>query len=262
VNKVEDTKSGMEILSKADAVMRELEGHGELSVAKLAASVGEPVSSTYRLITNLAAIGWVETGSKRGLYRLGVYAMSVGGRLEDRISVRDAALPFLKSLLEETSATSFLCVRRSSRAVCIERLEGRDVRSLALALGDSFPLYRGAAPLALLAFLPRSEREAVLDGFENQRKTDASVPTRSAIERSINTIRDNGYSMSDGDVTPGIASIGAPVYNHRGELEAAISISGLRAAVIETPVPTVRLVLEAAADVSRSLGFQGEMSAA
>jgi DNA-binding IclR family transcriptional regulator len=245
----------MEILSKADAIMRELEEHGELSVARLAESVGEPVSSTYRLITNLVAIGWVEAGSKRGLYRLGLYSMSVGGRLEDRISVREAALPSLKSLLEETAATSFLCVRRGSRAVCIERLEGRDVRSLALALGDSFPLYRGAAPLALLAYLPGSERDAVLAGFEAQRKADPSTPARSDIKRSINKIRDNGYSLSDGDVTPGIASIGAPIFNHRGELEAAISISGLRAEVIETSVPTIRLVQEAAANVSRSLGF-------
>ncbi|NQX16877.1 IclR family transcriptional regulator [Rathayibacter sp. VKM Ac-2857] len=254
--------AGLEILSKADAIVRLLEQRGESTAAEIAEEVGEPVSSTYRLLTNLAAIGWIDAGSRRGVFRLGVHFMRVGGRLEDRISVRDATVPSLRSLLAATGATSFLCLRRGTRAVCVERFEGRDVRSLALRLGDSLPLHLGAAPVALLSFLPESEREAVIEQLAAERTQDAGgstavTPTADELRRTVALTRDRGYSISDGDVTPGIASLGAPVFNHRGELEGALSISGLRSTVLSTSVPTVDLVLEAAATSSRALGYRG-----
>ena len=248
-------KSGMEILSKTDAVLHALTEHPELSAAALAEHVDQPVSSTYRLVTNLVALGWVESGSKRGLFRLGLDVMRIGGLLEDRVDVREAALPTLRSLLADTGATSFLCLRRGDQAVCVERLEGRDVLSLALALGDSLPLYQGAAPQALLSFLPRSERSRLLEDYEHRRAADPSIPSPSELEKTIERTRDQGYAVSDGDVTPGIAALGAPVFNHRGELEAAISISGLRTQILDTGVPTIQLVQEAAASVSRALGY-------
>ncbi|MFC6355388.1 IclR family transcriptional regulator [Luethyella okanaganae] len=248
---------GLEILSKADSVVQLLERHGELTAAAIAEGVCEPVSSTYRLLTNLTSIGWIDQGSRRGLFRLGVYFMRVGGRLEDRISVRDASVPSLKSLLAATGATSFLCLRRGIRAVCVERFEGSDVRSLALALGDSLPLYLGAAPVALFAHLPASEREAIIDQFDAARAGDSAIPSRDELARIAEETRARGYSISDGDVTPGIASVGAPVFNHRGELEAAVSISGLRTTVLSNTVPTVALVLDAALTTSRALGYLG-----
>lgn len=251
---------GPEILGKVDSVVRLLEHTGELSAASIAKEVGEPVSSTYRLLSNLSAIGWVDPGSRRGLFRLGVYFMRIGARLEDRISVRDASMPSLRSLLADTGATSFLCLRRGTRAVCVERLEGRNVRSLALALGESLPLYRGAAPMALLAHLPASEREMLLDGFSIRGDGERPPPERGRLEHEVEETRRRGYAISDGDVTPGIAALGAPVFNHRGELEAAISISGLRSQIIDTDVPTARLLLDAALATSRALGYLGEPS--
>jgi DNA-binding IclR family transcriptional regulator len=253
----DSTAAGLEILTKSDAVVRLLEESGELTAAGIAEGVREPVSSTYRLLTNLASIGWVEAGSRRGLFRLGVHFMRIGGRLEDRISVRDAAVPALKSLLALTGATSFLCVRRGTRAVCVERFEGRSVRSLKLELGDSLPLYLGAAPLALFAHLPESEREAVIEQLERSQSGDATVPDSRTLRRIAEETRSRGYAISDGDVTPGIASLGAPVYNHRGEVEAALSISGLRSQVLSDEAPNVDRVLEAALTASRALGYLG-----
>ncbi|KGJ72820.1 iclR family transcriptional regulator [Cryobacterium roopkundense] len=248
---------GLEILAKADAVIQALEGQGELTAAAIAVAVDEPMSSTYRLLTNLASIGWVDPGSRRGLFRLGVQFMRIGGRLEDQISVRDAAVPSLKALLASTGATSFLCLRRGTRAVCVERFEGRDVRSLAMSLGDSLPLYLGAAPVALFAHLPDSERGAVIEQLDSSRAADASIPSRAELNRIAEETRVRGYSISDGDVTPGIAAIGAPVFNHRGEIEAALSISGLRALVLSEDRSTIDLVLDAALTSSRALGYLG-----
>lgn len=244
--------TGVEILSKAAAAAFVLEAAGELTAPQLAEQVGEPVSSTYRLLTQLSALGWVEHGSRRGRYRLGLMFMRIGGLVEDRIDARRAAMPALELLLRETGSTSFLCVRRGTRAVCIERLDGGNVRSLAMRLGDSLPLHSGAAPKAMLAFLPRAERDAYLE----QLGRDFGEAQAGAVAMETAQIRERGYSVSDGDITPGIGAIGAPVYNHRGELEASVSISGLRQEVL-SDIPTHgRLVREAARLTSTALGFE------
>jgi DNA-binding IclR family transcriptional regulator len=249
--------NGIDILTKATAVVSALELEGELTVNDIAERVGEPVSSTYRLLTSLTSIGWVEKGLRRGIYRLGVYFMRVGGMVEDRIDLRDVARPALRSLLDGTGATSFLCVRRGGRAVCIERLEGPEVRSLAMRLGDSLPLHSGAAPLAILAFLPKADRAAYVESLTSIRDEPRPAPSAGQLLAAIAVTRRNGHSASDGDVTPGIAAIGAPIFNHRGELEGSISISGLRHKVLSDDAENGARVVAAAAGVSRRLGLEG-----
>ena len=49
------------------------------------------------------------------------------------------------------------------------------------------------------------------------------------LERSV----EQGYAVSDEDVTPGIASLGAPIFDYTGCIRAAISLGGMRQFVLE-----------------------------
>jgi DNA-binding IclR family transcriptional regulator len=248
--------AGLELIGKVDAVITILEQRGEASAADIAGLTNEPLSSVYRLLQSLTGIGWVDRGSRRGVYRLGLLLLTVGSRLEDQLDIRECALPTLRHLLDEIGVTSFLCVRREARAVCVERLEGQAVRSLAMQLGSSLPLYAGAAPRSLLAFLPPAEQREVLKVRTGQ-AGDPPRPEAAEIEADIDQIRRRGYAVSDADVTAGIAALGAPVFNHRGELAAAISISGLRPQILGSQEQrNIELILAGADQVSRALGRQ------
>jgi DNA-binding IclR family transcriptional regulator len=255
---LERDSSGLELISKAGAVLGILEQHGEASAADLAAALGEPLSSVYRLLQSLTATGWVDRGSRRGPYRLGLSLITIGGLVEDHLDLREASRPSLRELVQATGVTSFLCVRRGSRAVCVERIEGYAVQSLAMLLGGSLPLYAGAAPRALLAFLPVAEQSAILKGASEHQRDDPARPDDEDIIADIARIRAAGYSVSDADVTPGIASLGAPVFNHRGEVQGAISLSGLRGQVLNpaTVDDTIELLRRAAGKASAALGWE------
>jgi DNA-binding IclR family transcriptional regulator len=254
----ERDSSGLELISKAGAVLDILEQDGEASAADLAAALGEPLSSVYRLLQSLTATGWVDRGSRRGAYRLGLSLMTVGGLVEDHLDIREASLPSLRELVDATGVTSFLCVRRGPRAVCLERIEGYAVQSLAMLLGGSLPLYAGAAPRALLAFLPVAEQSAILKDTSQRMRDDPPRPDDKDIIADIARIRSAGYSVSDADVTPGIAALGAPVFNHRGEVEGALSLSGLRSQVLNPARvdDTIELLRLAAGKASAALGWE------
>ena len=255
---LERDSGGLELISKAGAVLDILEQHKEATAADLAAALGEPLSSVYRLLQSLTTTGWVDRGSRRGAYRLGLSLMTIGGLVEDHLDIRDASLPSLRELVDATNLTSFLCVRRGPRAVCLERIEGYAVQSLAMLLGGSLPLYAGAAPRALLAFLPVAEQSAILNDTSQQLRDDPPRPGDKDIIADIARTRAAGYSVSDGDVTPGIAALGAPVFNHRGEVQGALSLSGLRGQVLNpaTVDDTIELLRLAAGKASAALGWE------
>jgi len=255
---LERDSGGLELISKAGAVLDILEEHGETSAAELAAALAEPLSSIYRLLQSLTATGWVDRGSRRGAYRLGLSLITIGGLVEDHIDIREASLPSLHQLVDATGVTSFLCVRRGPRAVCLERIEGYAVQSLAMLLGGSLPLYAGAAPRALFAFLPDAEQSAILKDTRQQLRDDPPRPDDKDIMADIARIRAVGYSVSDADVTAGIAALGAPVFNHRGEVQGALSLSGLRSQVLDPAGvdDTIELLRLAAGKASAALGWE------
>jgi DNA-binding IclR family transcriptional regulator len=253
-----DNPAGLEILSKANAVVTALEARADLTAAEIADAVGEPVSSTYRLLQTLTAIGWVDPGRRRGLFRLGIYFLRVGGHLEERLDVREASRVPLKELRRETGWSSFLFIQRRTRGVCVERFEGSVVRSLAIQVGESLPLHHGAGPRAILAFLPAGEQNSVIEQFASDYYDPQwPAPDQEALRANITADRSRGYAISDEDVTPGIAALGAPVFSHRGEVQGAVSVSGLRDPVLDPALGVADLVQRTAREVSRALGYSG-----
>lgn len=255
----ETEAGGLELLGKANAVVRALAETGELTAAQLADRTGEPQSSTYRLLQSLTAIDWIESSPRRGFYRLGVYFMRIGGLFEDRVEVRRIAFEPLRDLRLKSGWTSTICVPRGIRAVCVERFDGAQVRSMSLQVGDSLPLHVGAAALAILAFLPPGERRAMIDRLAHDPIVrEYPLPPEAELERLLTETQSRGYSRSDSEVTSGIAAFAAPVFNHRKELVASIAVSGLRSPVLDQERQLTHLVQSSAARVSRALGFVGD----
>ena len=257
-----DEPSG--VIAKAAALLDQLAEEGESTAARLGEALGEPRTSVYRLIRMLVGVGFVEPGSRRGTYRLGLRLFRLGGAVVARFDERQAALPYMEHLHDVTGETVFLCVRRGLQAVCIERIEGSHVVSLALRLGGALPLHAGAAPRALLAAEPRAawDRYCELAG-ELEPFTPATPRTREQLHEELESARRLGYSVSDGDVTVGIAALGAPIRNVRGTVTAALSISGVRERILGVRAEEMAALVTSAADaVSIALGFDSRMQVA
>lgn len=246
----------VQILAKAAAALDCLASARELTAAQLAAQLGEPRSSVYRLLASLSDAGLVETGSARGTYRLGLKLFQLGSRVAQRFDVRQLALPAMERIHEITEQTVFLCVRRDDDAVCIERLNGMHVQTLALLLGGTLPLHVGAAPEVLLAFETDEFRASYLRRGSFRRFTPKTPVTARKIRLELEEIRRLGYAVSDEDVTLGVAALGAPIFDHTDRIRAALSISGVKPAILGSDEENMRrLVVESAAEVSRLLGY-------
>lgn len=220
------------VIAKANALMRVLVEERIVTSTRLTEVLDEPVSSVYRMLGTLSEAGWVEQLGPRGAYRVGSKLLTLSSELTRRLDIRRAAAPVLEEIHEATGETTFLCIRRGSRAVCIERVDGIRVNSRVLKLGESLPLHVGAAPRALLAFESRSAWEDYATVASHSNEPWRNVRSRLEFFADLEQIHDQGFVVSDNNVTPGIAAIGAPIFNHRGEVVASLSTSGLRAGIL------------------------------
>jgi DNA-binding IclR family transcriptional regulator len=252
--------AGVAVLAKAMTLIDWIAEEGEVTPARLAELTGEPRSTIYRLLATLQELDLVEPGRRRGTYMLGLKLFRLGSTVVSRFDVRQAALPVMERIHEDIGETTFLCIPRGDEAVCIERIDGRQVNLLALSLGGSMLLHTGSAPRALLAFQPPATWDTYLDGVDLEAFTPKSFTTREAVIDELRATRDRGYAISDEDVTPGVASIGVPIFDHTDTVKASLSIGGLRDSILGEGSRALELARNAAVEISRSLGHDTNSS--
>jgi DNA-binding IclR family transcriptional regulator len=243
------------VLDKVALLVDCLADHPDTTAPKLAELVGLPRSTVYRLVAALEGCGWVEAHREAGTYRLGVKLLRLGRAVRESFDERAAALPVMREINRATDETVTLCLRRGREAVCIERIDGNRVQSLDLRIGGSLPLHAGAAPRCLLAWAPRTEWAAYARGGL-ETLTPRTLATWEVLRADLERVRERGYAISDEDVTPGIASVGAPIFSHSGRIAAAVSVGGLASVVLGPHADHIRqLVVDGAARISAALGY-------
>jgi DNA-binding IclR family transcriptional regulator len=142
-------------------------------------------------------------------------------------NLRERARPSLVRLAAATSDTVLLSVRSGLEAVCIDREIGDyPIRANYLDIGSRRPLGVGAGSMALLAWLPDAEIEAVLTLIKPTLATYAKLNVK-WVEREVEQSRARGYTLVLNQVIPRMGGIGVPVLGPDGLPIAGLSIAAL-----------------------------------
>jgi DNA-binding IclR family transcriptional regulator len=98
--------------------------------------------------------------------------------------------------------------------------------SLVTDVGVRLPAHLTASGLAMLAALPPAQVRALL-GTRGPlpRRHDAGPRTPTELKRVLTQVRQQGHALEDGYVTPGFASVAAPVLDHAGHPVAAVALT-------------------------------------
>jgi DNA-binding IclR family transcriptional regulator len=212
-------------------------------------------SKTYRLVRTLVHYGLLETQNGSGRYSLGMNALRLGLLAQQKFNASVIALPFMKELSRLTKETVLLTSVRGNKAICLERVESDEpIRYSLFTPGASLPLHAGASSKVLLAFLPETDWDALLEGEGLQRFTPQTITDGGLLKVELREIYSQGYAFSDQEVDRDVRAVAAPILNPRGELIAGLTVAGPAYRINKRRVQSLgRLVRRYAARIARQI---------
>ncbi|MGI9863118.1 IclR family transcriptional regulator [Moorella naiadis] len=245
-------------LEKGLKVLEALAAAGEgVGLSELSRRLGLNKSTVYRLLTTLKAYGYVEQEAATERYTLGLKVLDLSSSLLDRLDVRAVAHPYLKELAAASQEVAHMVIRNNGEAVYVDKVEGNRTIRMYSQIGHRVAMHSTAVGKAMLAFLPPEEVAKIIAGKGLPRFTPRTITTMAALEAELDRVRESGYAIDDSENEEGIRCVGAPIFDHRGRVVAALSISGPTLHVTPERVPELgQLVRQAGWEISRHLGYK------
>jgi DNA-binding IclR family transcriptional regulator len=193
-----------------------------LSLTELSRRCGLPLTTVHRFAHELRKLGVLECDPD-GRYRIGLRLWELAAHAPRGVGLREAAMPFLEDLYEATHENVQLAVRDGHDVVYIEHIAGRRAVGVLTQVGLRFPLHATGVGLVLLAFADETLQEEVihspLAGFTLKTIQDPSV-----LRRKLAGVRQQGFAISDRQVTMDALSVAAPIRDAEDGVVAAVSL--------------------------------------
>jgi len=243
----------------AELLLRVLESEAPVGLSELAAATGIPKSTASRLVSALERRGLIEQDGERGRLRPGPAILRVAERGMLERNVIELSRPSLDALAEASGETINLALAALGGVEHVAQVDGRYFLGTGQWLGRLVDYHCTATGKVFMA-LGRSP----LPASPLPRHTPATITDPAALEAVLETVRDEGVAIAVDELEQGVAAIGAPVYGGRGDVIAAVSISGPTIRMTPARIGELTPVLiDETRALSRRLGHreQGELAA-
>lgn len=253
-------------LAKAFQILNALVDNPDrvLGVRELAGQIGAAPSTTHRVLAMLTDAGML--AHDEGRYSVGYELQRLAWRVNARFPAPAIAEPVLRELTETTGETSALGMFdpiRNQLTFVAQAETSHRLRYMA-DLFQSIPIHAGASGLSILAFLSSQLRAQILhnpDGLSALTPDTLTDPAE--LEVALAEIRQRGYAISHGQRAVGAVGIGAPIWNHDGEVLGNIMVTVPEQRFDPSLEPALsQAVLRAAAEMTNLLGGRAPLRTA
>jgi DNA-binding IclR family transcriptional regulator len=243
-------------VDRAVAILDLLAREGWRAGAEVARELGVHRSTALRLLGTLERHALVERDPKTAKYRLGRRLPQLASVVTGELDLRSVARPVCEELAEATGETVTLDVLEGDEIVPIEQSTASAAFVSVNWLGRRTPVHCTASGKVILAFAPDPIRARLL-GRPLERRTPRSIVEVAELEKQLSATREGGFARTFEELEVGLDAIAAPIYSAVGQVVAALDVSGPAHRFQASGGPDlVVLTREAAADVSRRLGFR------
>jgi DNA-binding IclR family transcriptional regulator len=193
--------------------------HPAWTLRALSQRCGLPKTTAIRLVAALEQRGLL-WHRRDGAIALGPGLLRWAGLAESAWQIEPRAIRVMQDLCTETRETVNLYVRSGTARVCIAQQPGPQSLRQVVAVGDTLPLWAGAAGRILLIGCDESLMKAVArispDGL------GGLVRLKGLIRRAER----DGFAVTHGEREMGASGIASPVRGPSGQISAALAVGG------------------------------------
>ena len=219
---------GASVIVNAIAVLRSFTADEPLlGVTEIANRVGLHKSTVSRILATFEQENLVERDEDTRRFRLGLGLIAVAGPLLAELEERRVAYPVLRELTELTGETSALMMWQGSESICVEQIASRHQIKHTTPLGAR---YNDALSASVQVFLATEPEERVRSLLLSGAITYSGLDNASLDDYLIRLKDDSrrGWAVNYGESSLDEVGVAAPVYDHRGDVVAAVLIPAPR----------------------------------
>jgi IclR family acetate operon transcriptional repressor len=187
-------------------------------VRQVAREMNTSPSTIYRIFQIFESRDLV-TKSEDGRYTPGLELFRICQVFSQRLSPVKIAKPHLEKLAIACGETVLLAAYGAKRGqmIVIDIIDAPHPLRWVVSTNQWRTVHSGATGLAILAFLPEDERQAIYHrGLE--RFTDQTLATPENLELEAAKIRARGYAYSRGQRARGAVGLAAPIFDAGGDV--------------------------------------------
>jgi IclR family acetate operon transcriptional repressor len=238
----------------ADLLLRVLESEEPVALTELASASGIPKSTASRLVSALERRGLIEQDGQRGRLRPGPAILRVAERGMLERNVVELARPTLDALAQASGETINLAVPGRHGVEHVAQVDSRHFLGTGQWLGRLVDYHCTAVGKVFMAF-----GRATLATQPLAKHAPGTITDPRRLRSELEAVRRTECATAVDELEPGLAAMAAPVYGARGDVIAALSITGPTLRM--TPLRILELqpvLIEEAHALSRRLGHRHE----
>lgn len=251
-------------LERAFGILEEVARNRDgINLSELSKRVGLHNSTTFHLVKTMVMLGYIEQSKDSKRYRVGRRLFTLAAGALDEIQLVNLATPVLEGLTRVTGECSHFAIRSGDDIVVLAKTAGTGMFQMVDRAGVVRPAHCTALGKVLLAALTPQQIEQYLAGHELRRFTPKTIVEPDALLRELKDVRRTGIGFDDGEFDAEARCVAVPVHDFTGQVAGAIGLSGpIWRLSIQALQEKAQQVREAAADLSRELGYDRAVSIA
>lgn len=225
-----------------------------LGLAEISNEVGLHKSTVYRLLNSLKERGYIEKTDTTNLYRLGLGFIELSSLYLNKVELKTEAEPYLRALSLEIGRTVYLAMLQDREVVYIDKYEQFNSLRKYSVIGRRRPVYATSLGKALLFDRTADEIRDILKDTELTRFTENTITDVGELISEVERSRKRGFSRDNAEMDIEEQCIGAPIFDYRNQVIAAISVAWRGDFTTFDEEKVAALVRETADKVSMRLG--------
>src|SRR5712692_8078491 len=245
----------VEAVAKALDLLEAFRDSEELTLNEISRRVRLNKSRGFRLLHTLAARGYVEKAADGGRYRLGVKLFERAAHVGR--DLKRVAQPYMRRLHDQFNETVNLGVIHNGEVLYNDILESSRAFRMAATAGSRMPIFSTSLGRAIAAHLPDAEVAQLLSGPQGSASAKRAAAENQSLRNELQTVRRRGYALDNEENEPGVACLGAPIFDNAGQAVAAISVSGPLGRILACQKQIAGSLTSFCKEISRKLGFSG-----
>jgi len=197
-----------------------------LSFSEIQDALPIPRASLARILNILHNRGLIDKIHENGHYRLGMKLLFLGNSIQDKISLRSVAFPFMQHLAQLTRDTVELSTLDQDQVVLLDQIEGLGDVRLYSRVGAAYPYFHVTAVGKLyLAYMNPIKRRNNLKKIGLPAVTEKSITDIEILERELVAVLQNGYACENQELRKGVCRVVAPIFDHTSKLAGGIGVA-------------------------------------